>query len=67
MSVDSELVCLLYGGRCGTQSSEAEEALGLEARLALVLRLVGRRQPARRGVRVEVDGRREGRPPINSR
>ena len=35
-------------------------ALALEARLALVLRLLGRRQPARRGVRVEVDGRREG-------
>ena len=34
-------------------------ALALEARLALVLRLLGRRQPARRGVRVEVDGRRE--------
>ena len=40
--------------------SEAEAALALEARLALVLRLLGRRQPARRGVRVEVGGRREG-------
>ena len=39
--------------------SEAVAALALEARLALVLRLLRRRQPARLGVRVEVDGRRE--------
>ena len=41
-------------------SSQPKFALELEARLALVLRLLGRRQLASRGVRVEVDGRREG-------